>query len=137
MLSNGRHITLEEVKCHDGTPVPPELETNWNETRDMFDKVRDKWNAPIEIVCGYRSKKWNKKLIREDRNRGSHQVASGSQHLFMKALDIRTSKKEDLPLLYRTIMAMYENGELPELGGIAIYPFSNWIHIDTYKVDHL
>jgi uncharacterized protein YcbK (DUF882 family) len=137
MLTDGRHIKLSEVACHDDTPVPVELESNWNETRDMFDKIRDKWNAPLSVVCGYRTEKWNKKLIREDRDRGAHQVASGSQHLSMKALDIRTQRKEDLSLLYRAIISMHENGELPELGGIAMYPFSNWIHVDTYRVDHL
>lgn len=133
MLTNGEHIQLWEVACHDGTPFPEALEAEWNIDKTMFDKIRNKYGRRIHVVCGYRSIKWNKKLIREDKKRGAHGVASGSAHVLGKALDIRCDDPKDNPQLYRLIMSMYENGELDELGGIAIYPFSGWIHIDTVK----
>lgn len=132
------NLRPSELACHDGTPYPEEWPDRWLRLGSLFQAIRTRFGKPLHVVSGYRSPKWNKRLIREDRKRGAHGVASGSLHIEGKALDIRTTNKLDLPVLFRIIMAMYENGELRDvngkelLGGIAMYPLSNWIHIDTF-----
>lgn len=119
--------------CKDGTPYPEEFADKFVIKLGMLEKIRRKWNAPISIVSGYRSKKYNNRLVREDKKRGAHGVASGSKHVTGEADDIQPRSRFEVPQLYRVIMAMYENGELPELGGIGMYPMSGWIHVDIAK----
>ena len=132
MMRDFPHLKLSEVACHDGTPYPEEFADRWETLGGLFEKYRTKYGDAIYVVSGYRSPKHNKALIRKDKERGSHQVASGSQHIEGRALDVRCKKRTDLPILFRIMMAMHENGETPELGGIAIYPLSDWIHFDTF-----
>lgn len=124
-------------KCHDGTPYPEEWLDRFIEVLSMLEKIRVKWQAPIIVVSGFRSKEHNQSLIERDKKLGSHGVASGSQHCEGRALDIRPMDRNEVPQLYRMVLGMHDNGRLDELGGIGLYPRSGWIHVDTHKVDHL
>jgi uncharacterized protein YcbK (DUF882 family) len=89
---------------------------------------------PLEIVCGYRTAAYNAKLAAASaaRNGGVSGVAKDSQHIYGRAADIRPIPytRSRLDELYATIQLFYQQGKLPELGGLAIYPKSGWIHVD-------
>jgi uncharacterized protein YcbK (DUF882 family) len=76
---------------------------------------------PFQIISGYRSPKTNSMLASE-----SSGVATHSLHMDGKAIDIRLA---DVPLktLHDTAVAM-------KLGGVGIYPRSNFVHVDTGRV---
>jgi uncharacterized protein YcbK (DUF882 family) len=141
MLPTSKHFSPENDKwlyfCHDGTPYPEEWSDRFEEKLTMLEKIRVKWQNPIIDVSGYRSPAWNKFLIERDKKKGTHGVVSGSQHCEGRADDIRPMNRIEVPQLYKMILGMHENGLLPELGGIGIYPISGWVHVDTHRVDHL
>jgi uncharacterized protein YcbK (DUF882 family) len=76
---------------------------------------------PFQIISGYRSPKTNATLAAE-----SNGVAKHSLHMDGMAIDIRLA---DVPLqkLHDTAVAM-------KLGGVGIYPQSNFVHVDTGRV---
>ncbi len=76
---------------------------------------------PFQIISGYRSPKTNATLAAE-----SNGVAKHSMHMDGKAIDIRLA---DVPLktLHDTAVAM-------KLGGVGMYPESNFVHVDTGRV---
>ena len=76
---------------------------------------------PFQIISGYRSPRTNATLAAE-----SNGVAKHSLHMDGMAIDIRLA---DVPLrdLHDTAVAM-------KLGGVGIYPQSNFVHVDTGRV---
>ena len=131
-LADGRHFTVEEMRCHDNSPYPAEFADRLAVLMPMLDAIRDAWNAPIRVVSGYRSPAHNQALIDDDEAQGSHQVASGSQHVEGRAADIcPVSGPGDVGKLHSAIMGLYLAGKLEDLGGIAVYPVSGWVHVDT------
>jgi uncharacterized protein YcbK (DUF882 family) len=76
---------------------------------------------PFQIISGYRSPKTNATLASE-----SNGVATHSLHMDGKAIDVRLA---DVPLktLHDTAVAM-------KLGGVGMYPQSNFVHVDTGRV---
>ena len=76
---------------------------------------------PFQIISGYRSPKTNANLAAE-----SNGVAKHSLHMDGMAIDIRLP---DVPLktLHDTAVAM-------KLGGVGMYPASNFVHVDTGRV---
>jgi uncharacterized protein YcbK (DUF882 family) len=76
---------------------------------------------PFQIISGYRSPKTNATLAAE-----SNGVAKHSLHMDGMAIDIRLA---DVPLqkLHDTAVAM-------KVGGVGIYPQSNFVHVDTGRV---
>jgi len=78
-------------------------------------------SKPFEIISGYRSPASNAML-----HEHSHGVASKSQHLLGKAIDIRLT---DRPLTKLRDVAM-----TMQQGGVGYYPASNFVHVDTGKV---
>ena len=76
---------------------------------------------PFQIISGYRSPKTNAMLAAE-----SNGVATRSLHMDGKAIDIRLADVE-LGRLHATAVAM-------KLGGVGMYPQSNFVHVDTGRV---
>jgi uncharacterized protein YcbK (DUF882 family) len=76
---------------------------------------------PFQIISGYRSPRTNATLAAE-----SNGVAKHSMHMDGKAIDIRLA---DVPLqtLHDTAVAM-------KIGGVGMYPQSNFVHVDTGRV---
>jgi len=145
MLTDGKYFKVSDFACKDGTPYPFQWENNWRGLIALCDTVRDDWtryllsksiiqdakDGALVVVCGFRTPKYNAELIAQDEKRGVHGVASGSQHCHGRAADLRPTHGtvEDLHIL---ILQEHENGGLPMLGGLGIYPESDWVHVDTY-----
>jgi uncharacterized protein YcbK (DUF882 family) len=77
--------------------------------------------SPYQIISGYRSPKTNAML--HDR---SHQVASGSQHMLGKAVDVRI-QGVDLQYLHKAALNV-------SAGGVGYYPTSDFVHVDVGRV---
>ena len=124
----GRFFGAHEFDCHDGTPYP----AMWIPTRlvplvtCVADPLRDRWAGPLLVQSGYRTLAWNARV------RG----AERSQHVEGRAADLRPLPDASeaygarVERLWRMARAMWEAGELPELGGLGHYP-ALWIHVDT------
>jgi uncharacterized protein YcbK (DUF882 family) len=131
MLADGRHFKVSELSCHDEarTPYPEEFADRLPPLMTLLDAIRDAWHDAILIVSGYRTPEHNAALIAAQEARGTHQVASSSQHIEGRAADLRPVSG-DASQLYRVIRAAHDAGKLPGLGGIGLYVQSNWVHCD-------
>jgi uncharacterized protein YcbK (DUF882 family) len=76
---------------------------------------------PYHVISGYRSPQTNA-YLREHR----HGVAEHSLHLLGQAIDIRVPGVK-LMDLYRTAVAL-------RLGGVGLYPASDFVHVDVGPV---
>lgn len=130
-MQDGRFFRVSELACHDGTPYPEFFAGRLVTLLALLDKIREAHGGPVKVVSGYRSPAYNARLAEDSQ---AHQVASGSQHIQGRAADLRpvNGTCEDF---FQEIMALYRSGQLPELGGVALYPESRWVHVDTYKSD--
>lgn len=131
MLPDGKYFKVSEFACHSGAAFPFQWEETWKRLITLCDAIREDWGSPLVVVSGYRTPAYNGQLIKADASKGLHGVASGSQHTHGRAADLRPAvgNVEDLHLM---ILREHENGGLPMLGGLGIYPESNWVHVDTY-----
>jgi uncharacterized protein YcbK (DUF882 family) len=135
MLPDGRHFTVAELACHDEarTPYPDAFADRLPELMALLDDVRDTWGGPIEVVSGYRTPAHNAELLALDEKNGAHGVASSSQHVEGRAADIRPAGSPgQAAQLHQAVMRLYNDGKLPQLGGIGLYVKSGWVHVDTY-----
>lgn len=134
-LPDGRWFKVEDAACHDGSPYPEAWADQWDRlTLRTSDPIRDEWGAPLIDVSVYRSPEYNAFLVRQDAARGQRNVASSSYHTTGQARDMRPLRKggsDEVLRLHAMVLAKWKRGELPELGGLGLYP--NWIHVDTVK----
>ncbi|WP_313229590.1 DUF882 domain-containing protein [Sphingobium yanoikuyae] len=79
--------------------------------------------AYFTLISGYRSPRTNGRL-----HRSSSGVASKSQHMLGKAVDIRL-KNVRLANLHKAALSL-------RAGGVGYYPQSNFVHVDTGRVRH-
>ena len=127
-LPPGRWFHPSEFACRDGTPYPLEWVKQWMDLRDLCDEARDIHGDVLYVASGYRTPTWNSTLVGKSE---AHQVASGSYHVNGMAADLRPRNKADVPTLLAKLLARKKAGGLGLLGGIAAYPVSGWIHVDT------
>lgn len=129
-----RFFTVEEFRCHSGEPYP----AAWVDDRlqalcNVLDTVRDAWDAPIIVVCGYRTAAYNEALAKASaaRNGGVSGVAQNSQHIQGRAADVRPAAPtvERVAELHRVVRHLFDQGRIPALGGLGLYP--GWIHVDV------
>lgn len=129
-----RHFTVEEFRCHDGTPYPAE----WVDDRlaalcGCLDVIRDAWGGPLTVVSGYRTPAVNDALVAASaaRNGGVSGVAKSSQHIQGRAADVRPDAPtvERVALLHDLVKELYAAGHLGRMGGLGIYV--GWIHVDV------
>jgi uncharacterized protein YcbK (DUF882 family) len=144
MLPDGLHFKAIELACHDGTPFPVAWLDRWIDTRDLCDGVRIIHDGPLDVVSGYRTPEYNADLIVADAGRGSHGVVSSSKHIEGEAADLR-ARIAPAASLYSEIIIAHEkdfafttvDGRVRKLrdllGGIGVYPHSNWVHVDNAK----
>ncbi len=90
---------------------------------DLLHNLRGKIasNQPFQILSGYRSPATNALMHAQ-----SEQVASRSQHLLGKALDI-TIEGVDLGRLHRAAVSL-------RAGGVGYYPDNGFVHVDVGRV---
>jgi uncharacterized protein YcbK (DUF882 family) len=132
-LADGRHFKVAELACHDGTPYPEAFADRLPDLMILLDAARDAWGGPVEVVSGYRTPAHNAALIEADAQAGTHGVASGSQHVEGRAADIRPAGQPgQATQLHQAIMRLWNDGKLPQLGGVGLYVKSGWVHVDTY-----
>jgi uncharacterized protein YcbK (DUF882 family) len=130
MLQDGKYFKVSELACHDGTPYPEYYQGRLVQLLRMLDKIRAGIGVPVQVVSGYRTPAYNARLAKDST---AHQVASGSQHIEGRAADLRPTRGVTVQVLYEKVLAMHAAGELDDLGGIGIYPESDWLHVDTFK----
>jgi uncharacterized protein YcbK (DUF882 family) len=111
-------FSLDELACHDDTPVPAE----WVESRavplaETAQAIRDYIGRPLSVISGYRTPAWIERV-------GG---AKGSQHVQAKALDLRAGNMTAADL-HAAVLELYEAGKLPRLGGLGLY--RTFVHID-------
>jgi uncharacterized protein YcbK (DUF882 family) len=73
---------------------------------------------PLELVCGYRSPKTNKKLRKASRG-----VAAKSLHMSGRAVDVR--------LQGVSLRKLRDAARVLKAGGVGYYPKSNFVHVDV------
>jgi len=139
------HFSLAEAACHaTGEEVPPALHPQVIRlATGTAEPLRARWATMVPhpqliIVSWYRSPAHNAQLFalsqerarREGREHGG--VAQDSVHMTGGAIDVRPVLISDLRRLRDLVLAMYEHGELPDLGGLGEYP--RWLHLDIKRV---
>lgn len=117
------YFRSEEFACHDGTPVPPELAPNIQRLADTLTIIRHAAGASLNVISGYRSPAWNARV-------GG---AKDSTHMTAEAADVRPGRGMTVGELHALILEMHRRGELPDLGGLGLYPASDWVHVDIRK----
>jgi len=134
-----RFFTLDEFRCHSGAEYP----AAWVDDRlqalcTALDAIRDAWDGPLTVVCGYRTAAYNEALAKASavRNGGVSGVAQNSQHIQGRAADIRPASPtvERVAELHRLTKELYDRGVI-RIGGLGLYP--GWIHVDVRAGDRL
>jgi uncharacterized protein YcbK (DUF882 family) len=124
------HFSYEEAGCHDGTSYPIDWVNDKLFALDtMLEKIRVRaGNLPITIDSCYRTIAYDTKIYESEKvHSGLVAPPTSSQHPKGRAADIRHETMSSLNL-FNLIMEMYQNNELPELGGIGLY--LSFVHVD-------
>ncbi len=134
------NFTAAEFACHDSTPYPltryEEDGTGrlWLETRLLplcrtLEIIRAAAGGePITITSGYRTAAYQARLYAQSARDGSVASASGSQHPAGRAADL-THASMPPKALHALVLRLWDEGRLPEMGGVGIYP--TFVHVDV------
>lgn len=135
-----QHFSVGEFDCHDGMPYPvgaiDESGKTWLESRlkplcDTLEAIRSAGgNVPIAIDSGYRTPAYDQKLYDVSPHDGTVAPPTSSQHPQGRAADIRHPTLRPLAL-FSLILGLYQDGQLPMLGGLGLYP--TFVHVDVRK----
>lgn len=161
------HFSLEEAACKDGTPYPVDLvdeedpqRRTWRESRLLpqallLEKIRARaavravvlgrarpsqdGGIPLRVLSWFRSLAYDQRIYDSSVKDGSVAKPSKSQHPKGRATDVQHGYLTALEL-FNLVLEMYRKGEVPELGGIGVYPPSKpgqlgFIHVDTRPQD--
>lgn len=123
---------------HPSKPYPAEwVPTRLPPLKRILEAVRHRaGDHPATILCGYRDDEYNT-YLRERGLQGERKVtgvAKDSRHMYGDAVDFMIYGMT-VHVLHSLILEMWEQGELPELGGVGLYERLGFIHIDTHKAD--
>jgi uncharacterized protein YcbK (DUF882 family) len=134
-----RYFSLEEFRCHSGEPYPAAwVADRWKALTDALDSIRDAWDGPLIVVCGYRTAAYNEALAKASaaRNGGTSGVALNSQHVQGRAADVRPAAPtvERVAELHRLTRDLYDRGVI-RIGGLGKYV--GWIHVDVRASERL
>lgn len=108
---------LRDFRTGDVHPIDPALFDLLTRAQALTDAE----GKTFEIISGYRSPRTNAML-----NSKSHGVATKSQHMLGKAMDVRLQGVR-LDHLRKAALAL-------KGGGVGYYPDSNFVHMDTGRV---
>jgi uncharacterized protein YcbK (DUF882 family) len=133
-LPHGKDFHPDEMRCRDGTPYPDAWAIRLGVLFEALDTIREAYGHPLVVVSGYRTPEHNQAV-------GG---AGQSQHMMGRAVDLRPRLKRPLTVadiheLGRLVERLLEEGKLPAVGGIGIYPLTKrgdgyvpgWIHVDV------
>ena len=131
------YFTLEEMRCRSGAEYPNEWHDRWVRLSSVLDAIRSAWGGPLTVVCGYRDPEYNDALYKASEARAKAAgrahggVAKFSQHIVGRAADIRPAMPtvQRIAGLHGMIRKLFDDGRLPELGGLGKYP--GWVHVDV------
>lgn len=111
-----KNFYLSEFDCHDGTPVPESYVGNVVELAKNLQVIRNEIGVPIEIISGYRTNTWNKKV-------GG---APKSKHKTAEAGDL-SQRKYTPKQLHTIILSLIKQGRIHD-GGLGLY--KSFVHYD-------
>ena len=118
-----------EFACRDGTFYPEEWDARWTLlVLKLCDPIRRMWGSPLTVVSGYRTQAYNDSLLAS-----GHHPAANSQHINGMAADLSPGHiegRDSVSELHEMVLRSYDVGQLPQLGGLGIYP--TWIHVDVF-----
>lgn len=117
-LEQINHI-LRDFRVDESKPIDPKLLDLLHELGGTLQT-----DQPFHIISGYRSPHTNQML--RDRGGVPTGVASSSLHMVGKAIDIR------VPGI--TLDQLHSAARSLKLGGVGVYPASNFVHVDTGRV---
>jgi uncharacterized protein YcbK (DUF882 family) len=116
-----KNFTWEEFACHNGIQVPAKYQDNVILLCKQLEIIRIHADAPIEIVCGYRTVAYNDGLRRSD-----PKVAKNSQHCLGKAAHISILIVNSISL--RNLILYLINTYQIIQGGLVLY--DTFVHYD-------
>ncbi len=111
------HFSAEEWRCKDGTPLPPKCYEAAQELMNQLEVVREHFDAPVRIISGYRSRRYN-------RRKGARDT---SRHRTGEAADIRVDGV-DARDVADAIAQLIASGRMKQ-GGLGSYP--KFTHYDV------
>lgn len=124
-----QHFSLNEFACHDGTPYP----TEWIADRlkplcDTLEAIREAGGyVSITINSGFRTPDYQQRLWEKSAKDGTVAPGDTSEHPEGRASDIVHATLSPLQL-FNLILRLFEQGKLPHLGGVGLYP--TFVHVD-------
>ena len=116
------HFSRHEFDCHDGTHVPADMMPGlsllaWG----VLEPIREAVGCPVIVLSGYRTPAYNASIP------GS---APDSRHTHGDAADIWCPTFDTGGTkLWALIRQMWDEGKLPDLGGLGRY--DNRVHVDA------
>ena len=111
-----KNFSLWEFRCRDGTDVPEEYMDNVQELAENLQVLRDFIGKPINVISGYRSPTYNRKI-------GG---ARRSQHLLAKAGDLIVNGMTP-DEVKAAIVELIKEGKMKK-GGVGLY--THFTHYD-------
>lgn len=124
------HFSVEEFACHSGEPYPSEwIDERLEPLCLTLEVIRSAaGDRPITVDSGYRTLAYDERLYEASAKDGSVAPASRSQHPQGRAGDIVHALLSPLAL-HELILRLQQSGELPQLGGLGLYP--RFVHVDV------
>jgi uncharacterized protein YcbK (DUF882 family) len=111
-----KNFTAQEFACREGGCPAGPLAENMQELAKNLQVIRDAIGKPVNIISGYRSPTYNKKI-------GG---AKKSQHMEAKAADIKVSGMEPKEV-HTIVLTLIKEGKIKQ-GGVGVY--STFVHYD-------
>jgi len=111
------NFALSEFRCKDGTDVPDEHMDNVKELAENLQVLREHIDKAINVISGYRSPKYNRKI----------KGARRSQHMTASAADVKVSGMT--PHEVKAIVEQLIEEKKMKQGGIGLY--KTFLHYDV------
>jgi uncharacterized protein YcbK (DUF882 family) len=111
------NFSLGEFACKDGSQVPNDLLSNIKTLAQNLQVIRDTIGQPIQILSGYRSPEWNKKVGGKPK---SYHMKAMAGDLAVKGM---TPKQ-----LHKVILKLIDEKKIKN-GGLGLY--AGFVHYDV------
>lgn len=110
---------LDEFACNDGTPVPEEFIENCQLLADNLQVLRDDLGIPVDVVSGFRTPAYNKKVGGRTKSFHLKAMAGDLQVIGMTPFQVHARIKK-----------LIAEKKMKE-GGLGLYP--TFVHYDVRK----